>query len=72
MKKDMSMSSIRLRGNRALFKALGPAGFARYMQQFVSRGNYTEDREKWIDGIGLSELESRGAGVLGKRGRTVK
>ena len=61
MKKNMTMSNIRLRGNQALFDALGPDGFIRFMRQFVSRGDYTKDREKWIDKIDLSDLEARAA-----------
>jgi hypothetical protein len=67
MKKNMTMSSIRLRGHQALFAALGPVGFMRFMQQFVSRGDYTKEREKWIDKIGLSDLETRAARASGKR-----
>jgi hypothetical protein len=59
MKKNMSMSNIRLRGQQALFDALGPVGFIRFMQQFVSRGDYTKDREKWINRIDLSDLQTR-------------
>lgn len=61
MKKNMTMSSIRLRGHQALFAELGPVGFTRFMQQFVSRGDYTKEREKWIGKIDLSDLETRGA-----------
>jgi hypothetical protein len=44
MKKNMTMNSIRLRGHQALLAALGPVGFIRFMQQSVSRGDYTKDR----------------------------
>jgi hypothetical protein len=71
MKKNMTMSSIRLRGHQALFAALGPVGFVRFMQQFVSRGNYTKDREKWIDKIDLSDLETRATHASGKQRRRV-
>ena len=66
MKKNMTMSSIRLRGHQALFAELGPVGFIRFMQQFVSRGDYTQERAKWIDTIDLSDLETRGASGSGK------
>ena len=59
MKKDMTPSGIRLRGHRALFAELGPVGFIRFMQQFVSRGDYTKDREKWAGQIDLSDLKAR-------------
>jgi hypothetical protein len=67
MKKDMTLSGIRLRGNKALFAALGPVGFVRFMQQFVSRGDYTQEREKWIGRIDLGTLESRGGPGAAKR-----
>jgi hypothetical protein len=71
MKQDMTMSSIRLRGHQALFDALGPVGFIRFMQQFVGRGDYTKDREKWIDKIDLSDLEARATPASGKQRRRV-
>lgn len=67
----MSMSSIRLRGHQALFAVLGPIGFTRFMQQFLSRGDYTKEREKWIDKIDLSDLETRAAHGPGKQKRRV-
>jgi hypothetical protein len=69
MKKNMTMSSIRLRGHKALYAALGPVGFIRFMQQFVSRGDYTKDREKWIDKIDLSDIGTRATPVPGKQKR---
>jgi hypothetical protein len=67
----MTLSSIRLRGHQALFDALGSVGFIRFMQQFVSRGDYTKEREKWIDKIDLSDLEARGAHASSKPRRKV-
>jgi hypothetical protein len=67
MKKNMTMSSIRLRGHQALFAALGPVGFARFMQQFASRGDYTKDREKWIEKIELPDLDVRATYAPGKQ-----
>ena len=71
MKKDTTMSSIRLRGHKALYAALGPVGFIRFMQQFVSRGDYTKDRQKWVDKIDLSDLEKRATPVPSKQKRRV-
>jgi hypothetical protein len=71
MKKDMTLSSIRFRGHRALFAELGPVGFIRFMQQFVSRGDYTRERAKWIDKIDLADLETRGTHAPGKQRRKV-
>lgn len=71
MKKSMTMNNIRLRGHQALFDALGSVGFIRFMQQFVSRGDYTKEREKWINHIDLSDLEARGTHASGKQKRKV-
>jgi hypothetical protein len=71
MKKNMTLSGIRLRGHQALFAALGPVGFIRFMQQFISRGDYTKDREKWIDKIDLSDLETRAPHAPRKQRRRV-
>ncbi len=59
MKNNLTPSQLRLRGNEALFERLGPVGFARFMQQFVSRGDYTKERGKWIDDLDFSDLEGR-------------
>lgn len=72
MKKNMTMSNIRLRGHQALlFEALGPVGFIRFMQQFVSRGDYTKEREKWIEKLDLSDLEARAIHAPSKPKRRV-
>ena len=71
MKKNMTMGSIRLRGHQALFAELGPVGFIRFMQQFVSRGDYTKGREKWLGKIDLSDLEARATHAPGKQRRKV-
>ena len=71
MKKNMTMSDIRLRGHQALFAELGPVGFIRFMQQFVSRGDYTKDREKWIDKIDVSDILARAKPGPGKPKRKV-
>jgi hypothetical protein len=67
--REMTLSSIRRRGHKALFDALGPVGFIRFMQQFVSRGDYTADREKWIGRIDLSDLRARAAQATGRKKR---
>ena len=56
---DMTISQLRLRGHKALFETLGPVGFIRFMQQFVARGDYTKDRQRWAHKIDLSDLETR-------------
>jgi hypothetical protein len=50
----LNPSELRLRGHRALWEPLGPVGFVRFMQQFVCRGDYTREREQWIDSVDLS------------------
>ena len=69
MKKNQTMSDIRLRGHQALFEALGPVGFTRFMQQFVTRGDYVKDRDKWINKLDLSDLEARATHSARKRRR---
>jgi hypothetical protein len=65
---DMTISAIWLRGNKALFDALGPVGFIRFMQQFVARGDYAKERQQWIDKIDLSDFKERvGATTTRKR-----
>jgi len=59
MKKHTTLSEIRLSGNQALLAELGPADFTRFMQQFVSRGDYTKDRDQWIDRLDMSDLDAR-------------
>jgi len=66
VKKNMTLSNLRLRGHQALLAELGPVGFMRFMQQFVSRGDYTKDREKWIHKLDLSDLETRGTPTAAK------
>ena len=71
MKKNMTMSDIRLRGHRALFAELGPVGFIRIVQQFVGRGDYTKDREKWLDKIDVSDFLARAKPAPSKPKRKV-
>ena len=66
---DMTISGIRLRGHKALFDALGPVGFIRFMQQFVARGDYTKDREKWVNQVDLSDFKARLVQTQGKHKR---
>ena len=56
---DTTLSGLRLRRHQALFDALGPVGFMRFMQQFVARGDSTKDREQWISKIDLSDFRAR-------------
>ena len=39
-----------------LAEQLGPGGFARFLRLYCSgKGNYTEDRRAWLDGVTLDE-----------------
>lgn len=50
----MTLHEIRIVGNEALLKTLGPVGMIRYLQQYErGRGNYTEERHRWLDPLDL-------------------
>ncbi len=54
---SLSPMEIRRAGMDALFKALGPSGFIRFMQQFEpGRGDYTTERHAWLDGLSLESI----------------
>lgn len=51
-----STVQIRNRGVEVLAKALGPAGMARFLQQFdTGSGNYTKDRVQWLEKVTVQE-----------------
>jgi len=53
----LSQAEIRRLGIEALTKALGPAGMARFMQQFeMGSGDYTRDRDQILGDITLEEI----------------
>ncbi|MBD2301276.1 MULTISPECIES: hypothetical protein [Nostocales] len=53
----LSQSEIRRLGIEALTKALGPAGMARFMQQFeLGSGDYTKDREQILGNPSIEEI----------------
>ena len=46
----MTPMQIRLAGWEALLRDLGPAGMARFLQQYeMGRGDYTCERHEWLD-----------------------
>jgi hypothetical protein len=48
---------IRHAGLGALTRALGPVGMVRFLRQFTSgHGDYTADRQQWIDNVSLDEI----------------
>lgn len=53
----MSPSQIRKAGLAALAKSLGPAGMARFIQQYdIGTGDYTKNRNNWHDNMSLDEI----------------
>lgn len=53
----LSQAEIRRLGIEALTKALGPAGMARFMQQFeMGSGDYTRDRDKILGNPTIQEI----------------
>jgi hypothetical protein len=42
----------------ALLDRLGPAGTIRFLQDYDhGRGDYTKDRHRWLDGVGLDQVQ---------------
>jgi hypothetical protein len=51
------MNEIWHRGCAALVRELGPEGFVRFVQHLQQgKGDYTRERRKWVDSVGLPEL----------------
>jgi hypothetical protein len=55
---------IRKSGLEALYKALGPIGMIRFLQQYeTGEGDYTRDRETWLHDLDtktiLKEIKSK-------------
>lgn len=56
----LTLEDIRLLGIDALSQALGPAGMARFMQQFeMGSGDYTRDRDKLLGNPTFEEIAGR-------------
>jgi len=56
----LTQAEIRRLGIEALTKALGPAGMARFMQQFeIGSGDYTRDREQILGNPTIDEIFER-------------
>ncbi len=63
-----SLEEIRLKGLKALRKALGRVGMIRFLQQFdTGRGDYAQERHAWVDQTSLDDLRS-----LAQRNRKTK
>jgi hypothetical protein len=53
----MSPNQLRKAGLAALAKSLGPAGMARFIQQYdVGMGDYTKNRSNWLNDMSLDEI----------------
>ncbi|MBD2456095.1 hypothetical protein H6G80_18685 [Nostoc sp. FACHB-87] len=56
----LTQAEIRRLGIEALTKALGPAGMARFMQQFEKgSGDYTKDRDQILGNSTIDDIFSR-------------
>lgn len=53
----LSLNDIRKLGLEALFKALGPVGMARFIQQFETGvGDYTKERAQWLKELDIKKI----------------
>ncbi|TEB04073.1 hypothetical protein Psch_04202 [Pelotomaculum schinkii] len=53
----MSPSQLRKAGIAALVKPLGPAGMARFIQQYdIGTGDYTKDRNNWLNDMSFDKI----------------
>ncbi len=56
----MTLDQIKTRGYAALLKELGPAGYVRFMQQFVpGKGDYTKERHRSLDKLSLDGIKQQ-------------
>ncbi|MDY6856102.1 MAG: hypothetical protein SWO11_15630 [Thermodesulfobacteriota bacterium] len=54
------ISEISRQATRILFKEMGVVDTIRFLNQFsLGRGNYTKEREKWLDKISLDDAISQ-------------
>jgi hypothetical protein len=57
---NANLNAIREEGFRLLVGGLGAAGTVNFLRQFESgSGNYTEEREKLLDGVTIDEIAER-------------
>ncbi len=58
--RKLTPAQIRQLGIEALTQALGPAGMARFMQQFeMGSGDYTRDRDELLGNPTVEEIVAR-------------
>lgn len=56
-KQTMPLNQIMEAGLEALTKTLGPVKMVRFLQQFEKgAGDYTKNRDKWLNGISLQSI----------------
>jgi hypothetical protein len=54
---DMTDQEIRELVTRLVAREVGPVGYIRFVQQLRrGRGNYTEERHQWLDGLTVDEI----------------
>lgn len=57
---NTNLKTIREEGFRVLADGLGTVGAVNFLRQFESgSGNYTEEREKLLEGITMDEIVAR-------------
>ena len=55
-----NLTQIRQLGFEVLNKELGPVAMARFLQQFeIGKGNYTEERHQWLNGLSIEEVSKK-------------
>jgi hypothetical protein len=60
LRKKMTEEEIRREGLEALCRELGPAGMARFLQQFqTGHGDFTAEREAWVGRSSVAELAQK-------------
>lgn len=54
----MPLAELRGKGFEVLVRELGPANALRFLHLYhAGSGNYTEEKERWLDGMTLSEIQ---------------
>jgi len=54
---EIPLCELNERGLRALVRELGPAGMARFLNQYRrGKGDYTRDRHLWLDKLDSDEI----------------
>ena len=65
----MTLEQIRVTGLAALMEKLGPDGMIRFLQQFeTGTGDYTADRQHWVDQWDMDTLIGKLRERQSKRG----